>query len=1195
MHIKQIVIENFRSYRGHHVFDGLHPGHNAIVGLNGSGKSSLLESISFVLSNRYYPITKDQTISVINDNPINHTRSASVEIILSNDDNVLSVDAPEVRIRRVISLEFDRITINNESFDPADLFQLLSPVFPRENPYYIVRQDEVAHLATGTDSARFKVISTAIGVHKFDEGITNLVSEIAKKTEHIEHLQADLDRHSDKLSSMTTKYQHFTRINKTRRYLEHKLYGLNLRELKSDLSRLAEPYEEELLKAEGARKAYESVNSECVALNAEANSLQGEIDLLKKLKRKAEAEDIELTKELNALGLEEAEIREKLQGLESGELESFDERRQKLVSRISDLEEKSKTIEKELLETREGCDEACRELERHEYQLVGLFRKKMMVEKLRAGDHDLSDIMPRASQVTRTIREEEEEVAQQEINVEKAFARKTEGEKELGKLRNQLNEVKLLLRDQKREKEELQRSRCDLLGRRKELQREADMLRDDIETLVNRIGTIKRKLQVVVRGDVLEGIESVRKILDDWRQRDDRLDLVNGVKGILLEVFTCSQPSVAFAVEVRGGDQLFHHVVRDRLVISEVLREMRERSLRGIVNFIPLGDVEDLEVRYPPREEFNCRPMVSFLVPREDEFKKAVDFVFGKTVIVINLKDGIAVARTHDLQAITPQGQQVLGKGKFRGGFRDNTTSRVELYREFSEQRDRLDEVKSTYKRLLYSLQRTDEELLLPMSDLQKLDMKIYASEQHISRLQIDIAEASRSLELANDEYFPLRKYLNDTKMRLEESRLELSVVEAEIEELERTSVEEVEVSIQQLQEDSLWLEKRKKKATADIPHLETRLSSIREILSRFQRDKDELEEHARDYSPDLLQERLVVVQQNQEKCRRNLEEVGQRLEPINEKIIALTKQLSEVEKTLRELDFEVEKARMIWAAAKEDVETIESKMDSLKEKMGEWEKRLANVGTLPSIRNHRVFDDMGKKALERMIRDMGREEKSLGAVDSGIKAKMKKLEGQLKALEELVVREEERKRSYEVEMERIEGERVEALRVGFERINEFFGEIFGEIVVNGRARLYPVDEDGGEVEDGDWGRVRGVRMRATFVGGQEVERMHQLSGGQKTVIALTLIFAVHRFKPAPFYLLDEIDKALDESFRASVAGLVHGLSGSAQFLIITFREELLMQAQRYFKVTSRHDCSHVEGCSREEAVEIIRRDPEDE
>ncbi|XP_011306730.1 structural maintenance of chromosomes protein 3 [Fopius arisanus] len=1188
MHIKKIVIENFKCYKGRHVFDGFHRGHNAIVGFNGSGKSSLLETISFVLSNRYYPITMSQRTSVINDNPENVTRSASVEIILSNEDNVLPVDAPLVRIRREISREFNRILINNESFSPPEFFQLFSALVPKENPYYIVCQDEVTQLATGPDSLRFQVISTAIGVHEFDEGLAELLSEISKKSEFLARKTNEMEDLKKMLTDLTRKYNTFHKINKTKRYLEHQLCQLSIRKMKSELSKMEEPYEKELLKAETLKTTLEGVTAEWQALKNEARSIQDEIDLQKKLEKKFTTEDIGLTQSLHSLNREEIQIQEKLQGLESGELESFDKKHENLLTRISELEENSRDIEKDLLAARETEEKSSRETERHEYQLLGLFRKKTILEKLRDGDHDMSEILPRGSQLERTIREEEEQVHQEEIQVNKTFAKKTSVEKNLGDLRNKLNEKKLQLRDDKKRKEELLKAREDLLGVRKEQQREAAKMRDEIEALTSRIDTIKRKLRSVVRGDVLEGIESVRKVLNAWRERDDRLDLINGVMGILLEGFTCTEPAVAFAAEVRAGERMFHHVVRNRKVISEVLNEITERKLGGIVCFIPLEDVEQRNFRYP--ENLSCKSMISFLEPRE-EFQKAVDFVFGSSVIVKNLEVGVAVGREYGLQAITLDGQQVLGKGKFKGGYRNRNFSRVELYREYSSAREKLDDLTREYRHQMYSVQRIEEELVPVMNQLQEINVKIQASGQNITELQVHVAEASISLESIEKSYFPLKRILDDSRMRLDESR----GTRVEMEHLQEMPIEEVEEEIQRLQGESSELEKQKRQATELIPHLEGRLRGTREHLSHLQEDREKLEESTMEYSTEFLQERLVLVRQDQKKCKENLKEVSKELQEIRSKIIEFSEQLPPLERNLIKLSMKRDSALMTWEAAKEDVETMQSQVNSLEEKVKEWEERAGNLGPIPRIPNSRIFDNLGEKSLEKRMKDLRKEEDRLGPVNPNVKVRMQELEEELRFLETLMETEEERKANYQEKMMIINQKRFEALRVGFQRINEYFEEIFGEIVRNGRARLYPVDKRGRELDELRWRRVQGVRIKATFVGGQQMDKMNQFSGGQKTVMAVALIFAIHRFKPAPFYLLDEIDKALDQSFRASVAELIHRMSATAQFMTISFSGELLMQADTYFRVTSRRDSSHVEGCSREEAVEIVRRDSEEE
>ena len=102
---------------------------------------------------------------------------------------------------------------------------------------------------------------------------------------------------------------------------------------------------------------------------------------------------------------------------------------------------------------------------------------------------------------------------------------------------------------------------------------------------------------------------------------------------------------------------------------------------------------------------------------------------------------------------------------------------------------------------------------------------------------------------------------------------------------------------------------------------------------------------------------------------------------------------------------------------------------------------------------------------------------------------------------------------------------------------------------------------------------------------------LNQLSGGQKSLVALTMIFAIQKCDPAPFYLFDEIDAALDPAHRRSVAKMIHELSADAQFITITFKPELLEFANKFYGVKYKSRVSHIECVSKEDALDFVEQD----
>jgi structural maintenance of chromosome 3 (chondroitin sulfate proteoglycan 6) len=180
--------------------------------------------------------------------------------------------------------------------------------------------------------------------------------------------------------------------------------------------------------------------------------------------------------------------------------------------------------------------------------------------------------------------------------------------------------------------------------------------------------------------------------------------------------------------------------------------------------------------------------------------------------------------------------------------------------------------------------------------------------------------------------------------------------------------------------------------------------------------------------------------------------------------------------------------------------------------------------------------------------------------------------------------------------MQNLEMRKVEAIQFTFRQVASNFTKVFKKLVPHGSGHLVlrtSKDHDGDNSEEiSTSDDFTGIGIRVSFTGSDaEMREMNQLSGGQKSLVALALIFAIQKCDPAPFYLFDEIDQALDAQHRKAVADMIHELSENAQFITTTFRPELLENAHKFYGVRFRNKVSHVDCVTREVARDFVEDD----
>ena len=242
--------------------------------------------------------------------------------------------------------------------------------------------------------------------------------------------------------------------------------------------------------------------------------------------------------------------------------------------------------------------------------------------------------------------------------------------------------------------------------------------------------------------------------------------------------------------------------------------------------------------------------------------------------------------------------------------------------------------------------------------------------------------------------------------------------------------------------------------------------------------------------------------------------------------------------------------------------------------------------------------------AFLQLMKELDRTSKQLkkfGSVNQAATDESTRLSQELSSIDRKLQQLEQSRALHDASIQQLRAQRTDSLERTFDSVRRNFGEIFSKLVPAGCGQLSlqtaDLDEaaegaiertdhpDGGEPVD----RYVGLRLEVSFRGNGELMReMNALSGGQKTLVAIALIFAIQRNKPAPFYLFDEIDQALDAQHRKVIAGEIAALSASSQFITITFRRELLEHAAKYFGVRYRNNMSFIDPVTKQQAYDFI-------
>src|ERR1700712_5696963 len=170
MHIKQIIIQGFKSYKDQTVIEPFSPKHNVIVGRNGSGKSNFFAAIRFVLSDQYTQMGREERHALLHEGAGSAVMSAYVEVIFDNSDGRFPTDTPEVILRRTIGQKKDEYSLNRKNTTKNEVMNMLETAgFSKSNPYYIVPQGRITAITNMQDSGRLDILKNVAGTTVYDQ------------------------------------------------------------------------------------------------------------------------------------------------------------------------------------------------------------------------------------------------------------------------------------------------------------------------------------------------------------------------------------------------------------------------------------------------------------------------------------------------------------------------------------------------------------------------------------------------------------------------------------------------------------------------------------------------------------------------------------------------------------------------------------------------------------------------------------------------------------------------------------------------------------------------------------------------------------------------------------------------------------------------------------------------------------------
>ncbi|XP_025093657.1 structural maintenance of chromosomes protein 3-like [Pomacea canaliculata] len=1200
MYIKQVIIQGFRSYRDQTVVEPFSPKHNVIVGRNGSGKSNFFYAIQFVLSDEFSHMRPEQRQALLHEGTGPRVITAFVEVIFDNSDNRIPIEKDEVVLRRVIGSKKDQYFLDKKMVTKTDVMNLLeSAGFSRSNPYYIVKQGKINQMATAPDSQRLKLLREVAGTKVYDERkeeSKGILRETEGKREKINDLLKYIEERLNTLESEKEELKEYQKWDKMRRSLEYTIHDHELKDTRRKLDELQEKRENSGAQAQQLRDQQQQANDKVKALNKELKEAKQRMQSLLEERDALGLENQELMKKKAKLELDIKDIQDEMEG-NTNLRKKAESELQKVTDRIQQTQEQLEAVTLKYEQKKEQEEDLSAALQAAEQKRKDLYAKQGRGSHFTSREDRDAWIKKELRSLNKAIKDKEDQIRRLQEDTGQDENKVTQLRETIERTTENLEKHKELIEQNNKVLDEFRVQKDALQNERNMLWRTENALQQQLNAVREELSKKEQGLRSLTGKALLNGIDSVNKVLQNFRDQNKFPDVVAGYHGILIEVFDCEKTFFT-CVEVTAGTRLFHHIVDTDKTGTQILKEMNRLGLAGEVTFMPLNRLDNRDTHYPDTSD--AIPMISKL--KFDElFAPAMKHVFGKTLIARNMEVATQIARTQNLDCITLDGDQVSRRGALTGGYYDTRRSRLDLQKSKLELQRSLQAHEQEYETHRAKMEELEAQITSLVSKMQTTETKNSKHKDNYEKMQAEI-------RLAKEELVSLERAKPSRGKSVSSLQASLQAMQGQAQALK----EELGTDLQsQLTMDD---QREVDRLTDQITQLTQQNRATWQERIRLEGEKNKLENLLNN---NLTKKRERLLADMQE---ASLEERNRRLNAHNEELRIADKRLSEIRTQNKELDASIEKfnkqqkemqtnlehwkgqEREIQEKIQEDAKDLEkmtNKQSLLLKKKEDCMRKIRELGSLPSDAFEK-YQDFSLKQLFKKLEQCNAELKKYSHVNKKALDQFVNFSDQK---EKLIKRKEELDRAHESIvhdlMDALDHRKYEAIQLTFKQVSKYFSEIFKKLVPQGHAVLVmkkgEADQQG--EEDGQSSvplveQFTGVGIKVSFTGNKaEMRDMQQLSGGQKSLVALTLIFAIQKCDPAPFYLFDEIDQALDAQHRKAVADMIHELSQEAQFITTTFRPELLEHADKFYGVKFRNKVSHVECVTKEEAKDFVEDD----
>ena len=1182
MYLKSIEVNGFKSFAHKMIFKFEH-GITGIVGPNGSGKSNVADAVRWVLGEqraKQLRGSKMEDVIFAGTELRKPMGSAYVAITLDNSDHSLPIQFEEVTVaRRVYRSGESEYLINGSACRRKDIVELFFDTGIGKEGYSIIGQGQIEQILSGKPEDRRELFDEAAGIVKYNKNKLETQRSLEIERENlvrVTDILAELERQVGPLKKQSERAREYLLLRDQLKDEDVKQFLFEKRNIEQELKDLNEKIEiaqREMEQADQAlskaKEKYGKQEEFLDNLKQEIETIAAEISEMKITKQQKEGQIQVLKEQINT-----ERMRENMY------LESKD----KLFKELNEKKAQLKRFEAETEEIRKEYESVMEQKIQKESE-VALYQKQIQdlereqeeiqirVNAVREGRMRVAGAIERSQTVKEQLNvrisglEHQMEELQQQIKQHQD--KKDFSIEKIKEIKDKKDQLEIQRRNAKRIEETL-------LSERRQIQVEMDQKREKYHRIRSNYETMRNM------AERYDGYGfGIKKVMEQQA-------VTPGIIGAVADIIKV-EAKYETAIETALGGSI-QNIVTDTQETAKKMIGYLKKNRYGRVTFLPLDAVKGKEfTREEILSESGVIGAANQLAEYDEAYKDLFASLLGQILVVEDMDAGIRIANKyhHSIRIVTLEGDSLNRGGSMSGGAFKNKSNLLGRAREVEELKGRLDKWTKAigkdeekynenekklkeYQQNMVDLEKEIQEISLELNTQQMSQSAIESRQEELAKRQEQLVlqrdKLIEELGTAKEDADRLQDEQTDLESANEQDEERIKEIDQKLEYLRKCAekhameVSKVHMRLSQESQKLEFQENNQERVRSEIEHLNEEFKENQKDAGDVNDNVKALKQQIEDFKDSCkeMEQKIITDQTRHQKMQEEVktkevlykdilkerEEMMERVSGYDKEIYRLESQRDGRKQKKKELlDYMWENYEITYHQAKQRIDLDETEsLSKIKETIGELKNQIKDLGPV----NINAIEDY--KEVSERYEFMQKQHEDIVTAEAH-------LAGLMEELEEAMRRQFNEK---------------------FKDIQRVFQEVFVELFGGGEARLELTDDDVLE---------SGIRIIAQPPG-KKLQNMMQLSGGEKALTAISLLFAIQNLKPSPFCLLDEIEAALDDSNVTRFAKYLHKLTKDTQFIVITHRRGTMMAADVLYGITMQE-----KGISTQVSVNLIEND----